>query len=310
MNQYSGFLMVINEEQRADAVRDLIIESSRFTEALSDLDWFLGDRELFLISLDRGSIDYAALVTIDRRVASFKTRVRFTHFVEFRPPISFKEIDPDLLERIRPYFVNTASGRCKRVPLETWQSLMGTLKSLRPDSADSLLRLEEFLTMNPESFEAHEYQIIAQERDATNLALRASGFDHQLPLRSWRPKQEPFLEGLTEFKVAEDWMIVHDMRVFGDWKLLLPSVVGIARFEKRDETLTIANANRHSLENTFGFDLIYYNWTYESYIMVQYKRVREETSVSAYRPDSNYESELRRMQEWREELLWSVSSSS
>jgi len=65
---------------------------------------------------------------------------------------------------------------------------------------------------------------------------------------------------------------------------------------ERGERLTIMNCNRQPLEQTLGVDLIYYNHLYESFILIQYKRMVEEAKGKVcYRPDNdaNYNDETK-----------------
>jgi hypothetical protein len=66
----------------------------------------------------------------------------------------------------------------------------------------------------------------------------------------------------------------------------------------RGERMTILNCNRQPLEQTLGVDLIYYNHRFDSFVLVQYKRMTKQShGVVAYRPnsDQNHGTELKRM---------------
>ncbi|MBE9009997.1 hypothetical protein IQ250_07235 [Pseudanabaenaceae cyanobacterium LEGE 13415] len=93
-------------------------------------------------------------------------------------------------------------------------------------------------------------------------------------------------------------MIAHDAEAFGEWKKIERHVVGTAVFERGNERLTIMNVNRHAVEQTAGVDLIYYFYKYNSYILVQYKRMLREGDGLMYRlNDVSYEKEFSRMEE-------------
>jgi hypothetical protein len=139
---------------------------------------------------------------------------------------------------------------------------------------------------------------VAYERDAVGLALSIAGISRDDVMSNWDGDTEaPFLKGLTEFRVYEDAAIVHDTTVFGKWKGLGPSVVGVARFEERGRRVTVVNANRTPIENTLGCDLIYYIHDFDAYVLVQYKRLTKATGGWEFRPDSdaNFDNELKRM---------------
>lgn len=72
------------------------------------------------------------------------------------------------------------------------------------------------------------------------------------------------------------------------------------------EYLTILNCNRQPLEQTLGVDLIYYSHRFDSFVLVQYKRMSEGKQGSAeYRPgnDPSHEKEVERMLKTEEFLI-------
>ena len=100
----------------------------------------------------------------------------------------------------------------------------------------------------------------------------------------------------------EDFVIGHDARYVPGFDLKENNVTGWAVFQKNHEKLEVYTANRGSLEEVFGVDLIYLNATRQNVVMVQYKML-EPTSRRdrggtdwIYRPDANLESEIRRME--------------
>lgn len=102
----------------------------------------------------------------------------------------------------------------------------------------------------------------------------------------------------------EDYVIEHDARYVPEFNLVENHVTGWAVFQKNHEKLEVYTANRGPLEEVFGVDLIYLNATRQNIVMVQYKML-EPTSRSdqgdtdwIYRPDSNLDSEIRRMEQF------------
>jgi hypothetical protein len=301
MAEYGGFLFLIDEERRASRVKRFIEHSETFTDTISVPDWHTKRAEIFLISLGGHAIGYAALAHRGRVVATEKRQVRFTNFVEFSPAIQIRQIQELLDPKFHSYFVRASSGMGSRVTPKTWQQLIKVIKTLRPSSREGLERLEKLREMRPEFFSRPGIEVLAEERDAVNLALRMSDFDKKDVL-TWSPPEDdetelpPFVQGLPSVKLIEDQMIAHDAEVFGNWKKLARSHVGTVEFRKGQERLSIMNVNRHSVERTLGVDLFYFHYRYRSYVMVQYKRMEKETSGMVYRlGDKTYEAELQRM---------------
>jgi hypothetical protein len=70
------------------------------------------------------------------------------------------------------------------------------------------------------------------------------------------------------------------------------------------------NVNRQPLEKTLGVDLLIYHHTYDSYLLIQYKRMTKEAKTFAYRPtDASYLSEIKRMNIFMDTLNRSFTTS-
>lgn len=110
----------------------------------------------------------------------------------------------------------------------------------------------------------------------------------------------PFLSQLKGVSLREDPQIAHDHITFPGMDIARRDVVGSVVFSDPygEEYLTILNCNRQPLERTLGVDLIYYNHRFDSFVLVQYKRMVDgQTGSPEYRPenDLNHGKELRRM---------------
>jgi hypothetical protein len=73
--------------------------------------------------------------------------------------------------------------------------------------------------------------------------------------------------------------------------------IGALTLRDRSEYLTILNCNRQPLEQTLGVDLIYFSHHFDSFVLVQYKRMTEGKIGPVYRPhqDKSHAQELDRM---------------
>lgn len=308
MSEYGGFLFLIDEERRASRVRITIEREGTFTDAISVADLDAKGAEVFLISLGDDSVSHAALAHRGRAIVTGKSVVRFTNFVALVPPVSLVEIVRGLDPGLRSHFVRASSGIGSRVPPKTWQGVMEALKRLRPGSAAGLDGLERLREMGPSLLARPGVEVLAEEKDAINFALRASGFEKEGVI-DWSPPVDedmtlpPYVRGLSGVRLIEDQMLAHDAGVFGDWERLKPAHVGTVTFRKGRERLTVTNVNRHLVERTLGVDLFYYHYKYQSYVAVQYKRMKSGGGGPIFRlNDETYEKELRRMRRYEEVL--------
>lgn len=112
----------------------------------------------------------------------------------------------------------------------------------------------------------------AMQQDAVNLALKTFGVvDGATSI---------VLPGgdsaLATVRLQEDAVIEHDARAIPGWRLAKSDITGRAFFEKRGERLEVVTANKRPLERLVGVDLIYFNRTQNSLVMVQYKMMEPE----------------------------------
>ena len=92
----------------------------------------------------------------------------------------------------------------------------------------------------------------------------------------------------------EDRQIDHDTRTMLGWIVNQTHHASWRMFTGFGQRLYVANANRETAETTLGTDLIYYNATRRSLILIQYKRMNQD---GFYRPDGDdgLARQLRRM---------------
>ena len=299
MSEYGGFIWVV-DESLISTYESNIKNEHTFTVAMSTTDWQTKKAEIFLLSFDGKCIHYASIARRNKKVVTGKNRIQLTNFVHLIPPIRLDEIDNSLSSFVRRYFIKSSVGTGERLPPKTWSEVTSAIKRLRPDISESFDRLYSLMTITPILLNKGGSAILIQERDAVNLSLRIAGFDPILLNDYVPPDKElaPFLKSLKSVTLREDQMIINDLDVFGEWERLRESFVGTVRFRKGNEQLTIINVNRLPLEKTMGVDLIYYFHKFDSYILVQYKRMLQERNNTTYRlNDESYKSEISRMNE-------------
>jgi hypothetical protein len=145
--------------------------------------------------------------------------------------------------------------------------------------------------------------------DAVNQLLRMGGFDYGPILRQAGviSPDQPYLTGLPR----EGGIITHDWLHFEDWTahdpgVIIPDVlvhespiIEARAYGEGPQRLVIYNANNNHLEDVTGVDLMYYNATDRSFVMVQYKdfTVEDEESKKVIKPDARLYDQIRRMRE-------------
>jgi hypothetical protein len=300
---YSGLFLVLDEDRRNMAMREWGGIREGFSEALSVADWEGKPLEVAFFSLNSNEINGVGLLKRGNRVVTGKNKYTVTTYHNFGS-IPLSMLEQTLPQRIRPHFIRSSSGIGRRMPDATWRSLIDAITTLNQEygaSVNRLLRLREEMTRG---YSGAGWTIVGLERDALNLALSAFNADKNQILLNWTPPSSPapFMAGLRHMNVIEDQMIAHDSHVLDDkgWQIVMEGQGYIVQFERGNERLTVINANRNPIETTLGVDLVYYDHTHDSYIMVQYKRMQQtsdENSSAVYYPrlDHTFSEEYQRM---------------
>ena len=130
---------------------------------------------------------------------------------------------------------------------------------------------------------------LAYQKEALGLALEIAGLPRD-DLLSWQPsdgKQQSFLDGLPDAKVREDIMLLSDFSVISGFQPIREVThYGSKVFSSKQDPsvrLTVIMANRQPLEQQTGADLIYFNETYRSFVMVQYKAMEKRSEKTEFR---------------------------
>src|SRR5688572_15657534 len=84
MAGYSGFLVMFDEERRADLLKEISGIASGFSDTFSSPDWGIKEWEVCFLSFDGLSLEQACLAKRRNKVATAKYRVDFQEFVDLR----------------------------------------------------------------------------------------------------------------------------------------------------------------------------------------------------------------------------------
>ena len=116
---------------------------------------------------------------------------------------------------------------------------------------------------------------------------------------------DPELKLLKPTRFIEDNAIAKDVySLLSRYSLEINSLTGKALFEKNGEYLEIYTANRTTLEQALGVDLIYINLTQKNTVMVQYKMLEQNENSTQrdwiYYPNEKMRDELTRMRRFNQ----------
>ena len=317
----TGMLVRFDEDRRADLIREQVEgDFSPFTDALSVRDWTLGDVTVALLSFSEETIDFICLARKRNQVVTSKNRIEFSSIVSLRS-ISIEAIEARLSQQIQKHFIRVSSGVGGIYPPATWTLLLDAIKTERSDIANEIDRLIALLRFAGYRITGETAEVLLQERDALGIALDIFSGSNKLRdrvLGEWAPSEEQltkfdeeektamfvsrpgaissFVKGIPSQYIQEEAAIQHDLF---NWPGMTPMhEAGISVFESGDRRLEIIYANRNAIEHTLGVDLLYYNESFQSFVLVQYKLMREDGGEMRYRPDPQLHSELALMDEF------------
>lgn len=320
MRQTEGLLVFFDEERRREVIKvrqDVGFES--FSDALSIPDLEIRTSGVAALAFSDDTLDYLCLITKGKEVVTSKSRVEFSDLLDLQS-ISINDISAKLNSNLRRYFVRSSRGRGGRIPEKTWAELIEVIKELRPKLAADIDRLGTLGRFSGFHLKGPAADILLQQREAIGTSLDIFTGSNKLRkqvLGGWAPPPEyikeidedraegrlvvserknlNFLSGIPCRFIQEESALQHDLV---NWPGMDASLMaGWSCFSQGDRRLDVIYANKNDLEHTLGVDLIYYNETYSSFILVQYKLMNKETVECeyVYRPDEQLEAEIRRM---------------
>ena len=309
MSHGFGGLWIDLSDLDTDRIQRIVDHGSgTFTVALPSTFLHEATSSLALISCRPGFLDYLAVVTASTRASDLETKVQIGPVRPFGTQINTDKLLRGLPGKIRR-FATPPGYRAATVSQATWNALLEGAMAIGGLPKEDLKTLTE--SMQSRSAEARSSlpDAIAFERDAFATAFELLGGSTARKTyisSSVATPDAPFIKRLRhrDINVIEDTMIAHDVLTFPGITALQPDLVGTVRVSTASGTLTILNANRTRVERTLGVDLVYYNHRYNSFTMVQYKRMRGDDNP-VYRPgsDRNLEKELREYAEIRKRFF-------
>ena len=335
---YGGFIFKCSDAKEASNLLADVADKNTCSVTMDNNVLGIGIVELCLFALDDDNIAYAALMRRSSTVVSKRYRLKFFKFYKLQSvPIAefqnifhstpvYKGLFPYEDSNISDYIINSRNDSEKRVPPQIWQEIINHLKRRSRDHHQALDDLERLRRLSYMRFSSAGYDILKQEKEATLLALRLFGEEYEEVLESWVPRSDEistYLEGLEGIKtINEDNIILNDFfksaqkfapdTTFNDWLMSVHGELTVKR-KNSNERLTIINANRNKIEKTTGVDLVYYDHTYRSHIMIQYKMMKMEADLNSfddenklpksnkfvftYRPEGNFDEHVQKMRQ-------------
>lgn len=304
MSKAGGYIFRLSAARLA-VFRSTLAQEEPFAEPVTEFSY---SRQLPLICFvlnGDGFITHMGSGKRGLRAGTGLRRLNLSDVFALSAPISAERV----IERIPQRTSHWVRDRLENgglIPPKSFEHLVDAVLELAPETRDlierySSARRERLGRLSPEALKS-----LAAQKETVATALAIAGFDRE-PLQSWVPQgeatPESFLDGLSTIRLREDPMVVKDLMTLPGYEFIKMETYAAAVFESEKKRLTTILANRQPLEEQLGTDLIYYNHSYKSFVMVQYKAMEQEKNDTVFRiPNEQLTEEIRRMDQVLEEL--------
>lgn len=269
---YSGYLLAF-EPRRTEKIAERLYSVKEASESFSAMDWTFERREVVLLSLTSEEPTIGAAVLMERMHGSGgtgKLKMRMSFPVLIDDAITAQEL-VDVLAL--GDCVSTAE-RPKRIAISIWPNLLDAVKRLRPQIAEQFQALlasrDEDRRLTGDSARVLR---LMEQRDAIGLALEVASLDRQATLRSLKSDKvdcaTSVLDLLDHEPLQEQDVIRRDEEVFKE--LLTQDMRHGSFVGPSGRQVRVHVYDKKPLETVLGIDLLIYQESYKSYLLVQYK---------------------------------------
>jgi len=232
-----------------------------------------------LASFEDGVITHVADGRKGASAGTGLVRLNLESLQRLQQPLSFETLLSYVPIRVRHHLARALNSGGK-LPPKTLGAVVDALLELDPALAERLARFSDRRAQAIADLSASQRENLAIQKETVGVALEIAGVDRG-ELLQWMPSEAPgsFLDGLPEAYVREDVMLLSDFSTMPGFRALEGAThVAVKTFVdpyNSRNRLRVVMANRLGLEEQTGADLIYYNETYRSFVMVQYKAMEK-----------------------------------
>lgn len=205
------------------------------------------------------------------------------------PPLELQQLADStlaMLQRVTPDMAIEIEGQRN-------DDLIQSVLSLRPDLTATINDLSRYHEAEP--IAGDEGDALALERDAVHLALSFAGFDVD-DTATWDASAEGGYLARLGYLPREEVLSRYDASRFPGWQPLAGDRIDWTLFTDGRRSLRVGDVNATKLERILGVDLIYRHLESDTFVLVQYKKMRRDAHGRwSYRPDAQLDAELERM---------------
>jgi len=284
--------------RRGEELLEAYEYKGRFAEAVdNDLYRRGGPPIPCLITFTQGKITHTGTLYVGNMAAEGAKRVNVGEVDELMMPIRSGDIVDLISDGLKGSIRDQLRQSCL-IKGEAADALLEAIRELDPSLAHYIERFAVERT-RVSRLPPRERTALAFEKEAVGTALSFAGFDRR-EMHGWSMPSEDgasFLDGLHQVRMREDAMIMNDMNVIPGFDYIRPVAKSAAYFSNGSISLTLVLANHLAIEEQLGADLLYFNETYRSFTLIQYKAMESDGEAApVFRlPNSKLDVEIGRM---------------
>jgi hypothetical protein len=275
------------------ALVDCLGERSRAT------DFILTDEKrkkegVALFLNDEEGIFFASRYKVGAKAATNRSRIVFDKPFWLDQPIPMNALYSKLPQHRRFLVDGVVATEFYFVTPVTSEKAWAEIVTLSP-------ALEGYFASEGKKRTPSSYDLQRLEYDAIALPLRIAGIE-EVEFTSDDPNASIF-DRIVGESIQEDQMLAHDYGVLSNPVTWAEDFHCKSIRNAKDGSLVhLWYANRSNLEKLFGVDLILYHVANQSFLMIQYKRMRKEGEEQVYRIDGQLDEEISRMEAVRAKI--------
>lgn len=284
MAKVSGYIAILTKS-RMEAFLECVEEGVDFGEPVPE---FQHSRNVPLVCfvVEGCKISYIASGKRGKRSGTGLRRLNLKKAEKLATPISVRRVLNRLPKRNKAYAEERfATGGL--LGEKNFAAVVDAISQLAPQANSLLQRYSSERVERINRLSRRVRENLAYQKEAVLTALSTTKIGRE-EMQEWSPPDGTpvsFLDGLPTARLREDPMVVHDLMHLPGFGVLKTYPYNAAVFESDSERLTVILANRLPLEEQTGTDLIYFNETYQSFVMVQYKAMEREDDENGVRDD-------------------------
>ncbi|MBD9389667.1 hypothetical protein IB237_20945 [Agrobacterium sp. AGB01] len=301
MAKPGAYVLKLTRDREA-LFHEALEDREMFAEAVPSFPHARGAPLVCFILNSRGRISHIANGRRGVNAGTFQSRLNLSDIEPFQTKLTAQDIIEGVPARNR----KVVEERFKHGGLLTpkaFEEVVDLVARLAPETAPSIDRFTKATRRRLATLDRSAREALGAQKESVATAMLLAGIERS-PLQEWvlRDDEAPgsFLDGLKQSRQREDEMIIRDMADVPGYDFIrrVPKASAALFVDEESGTrLTVVLANRLPLEEQTGTDLIYYNETFKSFILVQYKAMENDKAEGAvFRfPEKQLSEEIARM---------------